>query len=114
MGYELRHQDYGDFALDSAQTYIHKLCHEYLAIAADQVTLRKYYLRQVLLETYKMLCTVPAHYMELAAKGGQYAALTNLLLQKPFNFEAIMNTSISPPPKDHLILTLPPQDPGRE
>lgn len=107
IGYELKHQDYGDFALDGACTQIHKMCHECIAIVEDQAGLRKYYLRQVLLETYKLLCVNPAHYMSLANKGGQYSVLTELLLQKPFNFNDVMNVSISAPPKDHLLLNLP-------
>ena len=106
MGYQLQHQDYGDFALECASTYLHKMCHESLAIVADQAGLRKYYLRQVLLETYEMLCLRPDQYMDLANKSKQYAALTNLLLQKPFDFDAVMNTALSPAPKDHLVLDL--------
>lgn len=106
IGYELKHQDYGDFALESAETHLHKMCHECLPIVADQAGLRKYYLLQVLLETYELICMRPAHYMELANKGGQYSALTNLLLQKPFDFDAVMNVSISAPPKDPLLLDL--------
>ncbi len=106
MGYELRHQDYGDFVLDSANTYLHKMCHECSVIVANQDGLRKHYLRQVLLETYEMLCTRPAQYIELANKGHQYAALTELLLRKPFDFAAVMNVSLSSPPKDPLVLDL--------
>jgi hypothetical protein len=106
MGCELQHQDYGDFALDSACTYLHKMCHECSVIVSDQEALRKYYLRQVLLETYEMLCNRPGHYMELANKGGQYAKLTELLLKKPFDFTAVMSVSLSSPPKDPLVLDL--------
>jgi hypothetical protein len=104
MGYELRHQDYGDVAVDSANTYLHKMCHECSVVVTDQDGLRKYYLRQVLLETYEMLCNRPAQYLDLANKGRQYAALTELLLKKPFDFPAVMNVSLSPPPKDPLLI----------
>lgn len=107
MGYELKHHDYGDFALQSALVHLHKICHECIAIVEDQSGLRKYYLLQVLLDTYELLCIRPAHYMELANKGGQYSALTNLLLQKPFDFNAVMNVSISAPPKDLLLFEFP-------
>lgn len=103
MGYELRHQDYGDIAIDSAKTYLYKMCHECSLVVTDQDGLRKYYLRQVLLETYEMLCNRPTQYLDLANKGGQYAALTELLLRKPFDFSAVMSTSLSPPPKDPLL-----------
>lgn len=107
MGYQLDHQDYGDVALGSACTHLHKMCHECSSIVTDQESLRKYHLRQVLLETYEMLCNRPAQYVDLANKLDRYKALTQLLLQKPFDFNAVMNASISPPPKDPLILDLP-------
>jgi len=106
IGYKLEHHDYGDFAVDSARTHIHKMCHECLAIVADQSSLRKYYLRQVILEAYELLCTKPAYYMRLANKGGQFSLLTDLLLKKPFDFNAVMNAAIGGPPKDHLLLDL--------
>ncbi len=106
MGYELRHQDFGDFALDSACTHLHKMCHECSTIVADQVGLRKFYFRQVLLETYEMLCNRPAQYVEMANKGKQYSTLTQLLLNKPFDFNAVMNASLSPQPTDPLVLDL--------
>lgn len=103
MGYELKHQDYGDFALQSTLMHLYKICHECTAIVKDQNGLRKYYLLQVLLDTYELLCMRPAHYMELANKGGQYSALTSLLLKKPFDFNSVMNVSISSPPRDRLL-----------
>lgn len=104
FGYVLKHQDYAEFALVSACTQLHKMCHECSAIVVDQERLRKFYLREVLVETYEMITKRPQQYIELANKGRQYEKLTELILQKPFDFNAIMETALGTPLKDPLIL----------
>lgn len=104
MGYELEHQDYGDFAIDSAKTFIHKMCSECLPLVVKQDELRKYYCLQVLLEAYGLLCEKPNYYIYLANKQPRYAAFTNIVLKKPHDLNAIMTAAIGAQPKDPLLL----------
>lgn len=105
LGYQLKHIDSGDFALDAANTWIHKLCHECAPMVADQDRLRDYYFQQVMVETYEMLVARPGQYVDMAKKGGQYTALTEEILQKPFRMEHIRNVAIGAPPVDPYVLS---------
>lgn len=107
IGYELEHHDYGDFAIDSAKTFINKMCSECLPLVAIQDELRKYYCLQVLLETYGLLCEKPDYYIYLANKRPQYAALTNMVLKKPHELNALMSTALGAQPEDPLVLKFP-------
>ncbi len=109
LGYDLKHMNFGDFALDAANTWVHKLCHECAPLVEDQSKLRDYYFKQVMVETYEMLVARPAHYMEMTAKGGQYYALTHEILQKPFDVDRIKRTAVGEPPADPYILSFPTQ-----
>lgn len=104
LGYELKHMDFGDFALDTANTWVHKLCHECAPLVEDQRKLRDYYFQQVMVDTYEMLVARQGHYMDMAAKGGQYSALTNEILQKPFNVDRIKVVALGEPPADPYML----------
>lgn len=104
IGYELEHHDYGDFAVSSANTFIHKMCSECLPLVAKQEELRKYYCLQVLLETYGLLCEKPDYYMYLANKRPQHAAFTNLVLKKPHDLNVLMSKALGAQPKDPLLI----------
>jgi hypothetical protein len=105
LGYKLKHMDSGDFALDTANTWVQKLCHECAPMVADQDRLRDYYFRQVMVETYGMLVARPSQYVDMAVKGGQYGALTEEILQKPFRMDRVRNVAIGAPPVDPYVLS---------
>jgi len=107
LGFNLEHMDFGDFALEAANTWVLKLCHECACLVEDQSKLRDYYFKQVMIETYGMLVAKPARYMELSANGGRYAALTNGILQKPFDVVRIKQSAVGEPPADPYILNFP-------
>lgn len=104
MGYELKHMDFGDFALDTANTWVHKLCHECAPLVTEQDKLRAYYFRQVMVETYEMLVARPQQYMDMAVKGGQFSALTYEILKKPFDVDRVRSTAVGVPPADPYLL----------
>jgi len=108
LGYKLKHIDSGDFALDTAKTWIHKLCHECAPIVVDQGKLRDYYFQQVMVETYEMLVARPGQYMDMVVKGGQYSALTEEILRKPFNVDRVRDVAIGAPPADPYVLSFEP------
>lgn len=109
LGFELKHMDFVAFALDAANTWVLKLCHECAPLVEDQSKLRDYFFKRVMVETYEMLVARPAYYMDLAAKGGQYSALTQEILQKPFNVDRIKQIAVGEPPADPYILNFPTQ-----
>ncbi|MGC8808174.1 MAG: hypothetical protein ACP5QB_11675 [Thiomonas sp.] len=105
LGYKLKYMDSGDFALSTANTWVHKLCHECAQLVADQDKLRDFYFQQVMAETYEMLVARPSHYMDMAAKGGQFRALTEEILEKPFRVDRVRNAAIGAPPQDPYLLS---------
>lgn len=107
LGYKLKYMDAGDFALDTANTWVHKLCHECAPMVANQDELRDYYFQQVMVETYEMLVARPGHYMDMAAKGGKYTVLTKEILQKPFRVDRLRDVAIGAPPVDPYVLSFP-------
>lgn len=106
IDYELEHQDYGDFAIDSVKMYVHKMCNECLPLVAKQDVLRDYYFRQLLIETYGLLCDNPDYYMYLANKEAKHAELTKVLLSKTHDYDTVFNVSVGAPPKDPLAIDI--------
>lgn len=105
LGYKLKHMDSGDFPIATANTWTQKLCHECAPIVADQDKLRDYYFKLVMVDTFEMLVSRPRRYMDMAVKGGQYGALTEEILQKPFNSDRVRNIAIGVPPNDPYVLS---------
>lgn len=104
IGYELEHHDYGDFAIDSVKTYVHKLCNECLPLVAKQDSLKDLYFRNLLTETYRILCEKPDYYMSLIHKRPKYAEFTDVVLRKPHDYETVFRASTGITPKDPLII----------
>lgn len=106
IGYELQHHDYGDFAIDSVRTHVHKMCSECLPLVAKQDALRDYYFRQLLTETFGLLCDKPAFYMYLANRRGKYIEFTEVILRTPHDYNTVFHASVGAPPNDPLVLQL--------
>jgi hypothetical protein len=104
IGYELEHHDYGDFAIDSVKTCVHKLCSECLPLVAKQDALKDLYFRNLLTEAYGLLCEKPQYYMYLANKSPKYFEFTKAVLQKPHDYETVFRASAGVLPKDPLII----------
>jgi uncharacterized protein (UPF0335 family) len=104
LGFELKHQSYSEFAEQSAARYIHGFCRECLPLVARTEILREYHAKMVLLEMYKILHMRPQQYVELANRGAQTSALTNLLLQGPADIKEVIDVAIGVAPQDPLAI----------
>lgn len=103
IDYELEHLDYGDFAINSVKTHLHKMCSESLPLVADQSGLQDYYFRQLLFEMYGLLCDNPGYYTYLTVKRKKFAEFTELIQIKPHSYEALFALSVGTLPKDPLL-----------
>lgn len=106
LDYELTHQNYYEFAVETAERHLHSLLRVLLPLAANPARLRDLHARLVLLSLHRLVSDRPQQFNELTQTSEQFAQLLAELIRQPREKERIQLVLLGKPPEDPLVLNV--------
>jgi hypothetical protein len=107
LEYNLTHQNYYEFAVESAERHLHGLLRVLLPMAAKPEVLRDLHARLVLLSLHRLVSERPKQFIDLAETKDRFAHLSAELVRHPREKERIQLVLLGQAPEDPLVLKVP-------